>query len=465
MTIQQLGRGARRRGVLAVWCAAAWLALAHPVAAQQPSSVDSLRAEVARLRAIVDSLRAADSARAAARHDSAASAAGAAPAAKAAADTTDPLAAIRAAAAAAAGGGDTTTKPVEAAQPGQFVGRQRMLTQFNPEISVTGDIFALMDSRDADNDNFIPREFELALQSNLDPYSRAKIFIAHHEPGGELIPFGANEQPEDPGVEVEEGYVEWVSLPGGLSVDVGRFRQRFGTLNRWHQHALPGQELPLPYLAFFGVDGLAQTGISVHWLTPLHFGTHELWGELTRGENDMLFGDSHRVSGLVHLNNFWQLDRSTYVEVGLSGLAGSHSGPLPEDEWNARMGGVDFAVDWRPPERASYRELVVRGAVMTNRRRFDDAPDVNAWGGFLLSEMRYSTRGYVGLRYEYTENPADPSQHASLVAPTLTWWQSEFVRLRAEYDFLQRPFAGGRDLHQLVLQATFAMGPHKHDTY
>jgi hypothetical protein len=68
----------------------------------------------------------------------------------------------------------------------------------------------------------------------------------------------------------------------------------------------------------------------------------------------------------------------------------------------------------------------------------------------------------VGARYDWVENPDDPDQTAWLVSPTLTWWQSEYVRLRAEYDALGGA-PGSRG--QLILQVTFAMGPHKHEKY
>ncbi len=65
-------------------------------------------------------------------------------------------------------------------------------------------------------------------------------------------------------------------------------------------------------------------------------------------------------------------------------------------------------------------------------------------------------------RYEWVENPEDPSQTAWLASPALTYWQSEFVRLRAEYDILGNP---GETTGQFTLRITFAMGPHKHETY
>ncbi len=247
---------------------------AGQAAAQERTSVDSLRLRVDSLMRALDSLRIAMSLM---------QVNGARPAAVRV-DTADPLAAIRAAAAAAAAGGgaaDTTATPT--AGNTQFVGRQRNMSMLNPEISVTGDIFGFVafDEQSA-SDNFVPREFELSFVSNLDPYSRARIFVAHSTPGGEVLPFSLNETSGDAGdVEVEEGYAEYVNLPGGLSVALGKFRQRFGKFNRWHAHALPTQQLPLPYIAFFGFEGLSQAGTSVHWLAPIHRGgTYEAWGEL-----------------------------------------------------------------------------------------------------------------------------------------------------------------------------------------
>ena len=51
-----------------------------------------------------------------------------------------------------------------------------------------------------------------------------------------------------------------------------------------------------------------------------------------------------------------------------------------------------------------------------------------------------------------------------MTSPTLTWWQSEYVRLRLEYDLLDRNFVSTKE-GRLFLQVTLAMGPHKHETY
>ncbi len=355
------------------------------------------------------------------------------------------------------------------------MGRQRSQQALNPEFTVTGDLFGFVDLDEPSTDNWVPREFEFSLQSALDPFSRAKIFLGRHVPGGEILPFehheeGAGEEAheEHGGFEVEEGYVEWVGLPGGLGLTFGKFRQWFGTLNRWHPHALPGQTYPLPYLAFFGEEGLAQTGVSGHWLVPLSgFGTYEFWGELTASSNGSLFGASDRPSALGRFNAFWDLSRSTYFEVGVSTMSGPYEGPsadgtsIVESDWGTRVHGVDFTLSWRPPERSRYREATLRGGAVLGHIGNAVEPE-DARGYFAVGEYRLNRSWVLGGRYEFTENPLDPTESTWLAAPTLTWWQSEWVRLRAEFDYLQRP---DETLQLFVLQATFSMGPHKHETY
>jgi hypothetical protein len=445
---------------------------ATPAAAQVPvTATDSLRMRVDSLTRQLDSLRAVIAALP--RQ----------PAAEAIPDTLDPIARIRAAAAAAAGGGtpDTTAAAQQPDEATQFIGRQRNLNALNPEISVTGNLFAFSRSDDATADNFAAREFEISFISNLDPFSRAKVFVAHHLGGGEILPFGEHAHDEDPDLpdeaateeeghggetEIEEGYVEWVGLAGGLGLTVGKFRQRFGRLNRWHAHALPGQQYPLPILAFLGEEGLAQAGVSAHWLLPLHgFGTWEVWGELTRSSSDVLFGEDNGLSGLGHLNAFFELSPATYFEVGVSALTGGRDADPAENGAPAtgnRLYGIDLTFDWRPPGQSRYRQLTLTGGAMLNRRVYDGADNVDAWGGYVSGEFKFAQQWIAGARYERVENPDEPGEHASLFAPSLTWWQSEYVRLRAEYDF----FRGvDDDYGQLVLQATFAMGPHKHENY
>ncbi len=417
------------------------------------TQLDSLRAEIEVLRARLDSL---------------ADAVGRGQAAPEVRDqeeeTTDALARLRAAAEAAAGDAvrDTT---IQAQGTQEFVGRARSLQALNPEISLNGDLYGSIHSDNPGSENFIPREFEFSFISALDPFTRAKVFLAVEQDGGriEVFPGILDEEGGEAAVGVEEGYVEWVALPGGVGLKVGRFFQQFGQLNRWHSHALQFQSRSLPHLAFIGEGSLAQDGASAHWLLPTGgSGAYEATLEVTRSRNEILFGESHRLSYLGHMNAFWQLSASTDLDLGASALFGNHENPA--GRYSQRLFGAEWSFNWAPPERALYRGVVVRGGVM-----FSDPgavpglaePDP-ALGVWSLAEVKLSRQWIAGGRYEWVENPQDPTESAWLTSAALTYWQSEYVRLRAEYDILGNP---GKTTGQFTLRITFAMGPHKHETY
>ncbi|RPH54618.1 hypothetical protein EHM82_06580, partial [bacterium] len=194
-----------RAAVLTAVVSSAPLALAaQQPPTRPPSAQDSLQVEVRRLAALVDSLRAEVSRLRSEGRE---------------AEAQDALVDLRAAAEAAAAAAGPPPEP-----PGEqeFSGRERSLQALNPEVSLNADVFAHLDPDAAGADNFFAREFEISLISNLDPFSRAKVFIGRHVEGGEIVPFEQAEGDGEAGgghgegFAVEEGYVEWVGLPSGL---------------------------------------------------------------------------------------------------------------------------------------------------------------------------------------------------------------------------------------------------------
>jgi hypothetical protein len=396
-------------------------AIAPSLSSQQPTQrqVDSLAAQVRQLRARLDSLLAAMRR-------------GAEPAAA----PGDELAALRAAAARAAASDSAPARDTGAA----FVGRERNQSQLNPEIGATGDVRAYAAGRGVQRDNFDPREFEIAFQSALDPYSHTKIFVSL----------------ENGEVSLEEGYAYWTGLPGRLRLDVGKFRQQFGELNRWHLHALPETEYPLALTTYLGEDGLAGTGISLYRAFG-GLGTHELSAQVTRSSSDELFGNGGRPTYLAHLLNFWQLNRSTYMQIGATALYGTE----PDSSLRTSVGGAEFRLTWRPPARAQYREWTVRGELFGLKRQIAGSGPTRL-GAYVSSTYRLNRRFILGARYDYVESP-DSGIITRQIVPSLTLWQSEWVLLRAQYQW--RRVSNTPADHLIALQAVWAIGPHKHETY
>ena len=395
--------------------------LAAPAAAQQPTQrqVDSLAAQLRVLRARLDSILASLGQRQ---------------------PPADDLAALRAAASAARGDSSQRADRADTV-PTQFVGRERNQAQLNPEIGVTGDVRAYATTTGVQRDNFVPREFEIGFQSALDPYSHTKIFVSI----------------EDGVASLEEGYAYWTGMPGRIRLDVGRFRQQFGELNRWHLHAVPEAEYPLVLTSYLGEDGLAGTGLSAYRAFG-GLGTHELTAQVTRSSSDdELFGGGGRPTYLVHLLNFWQLGRSAYMQIGGTGLYGTN----PDSALRTRVGGLEVRLTWRPPARALYREWTLRGELLAFQKEVAGAGPTRL-GGYVSSTYRLNQRFIAGVRYDYVESP-EFGEITRQVIPSLTMWQSEWVFLRAQYQW-QR-VASATATHQLALQAVWAIGPHKHETY
>lgn len=352
-----------------------------------------------------------------------------------------------AAEAAAAGAEAEESAPSQPAK--QAESKARNLSRLNPEISFNVDFLgSTVDGGDAvaSDEDFDVREVELDLQSDLDPFSRAKLTVAF--------------APEEDEVEIEEGYMIWSGLGHGLSLTAGKFRQQLGLINRWHLHALPQVDYPLALATLFGEEGLAQTGLRLGWLVPRPWAhANELTVELTDGDNEAFGGESfERLVGLVHLKNYWDVSDATYFEWGLSGVNGRAAGGL-----ETTVAASDITLHWQPPARAKYREVTWRTEVFYSLR--DDELDVEqeSWSGYSYLEALVRRNLYAGLRYDRVEDPLVPELESDGVLVNLTWWQSEYVRLRGEYGHLDH--AVGEDEDRFALQLTWAAGPHKHERY
>jgi hypothetical protein len=426
--------------------AALSFAVATPIAlpAQEAARADSLEARIRELEARLDSLL---------------TALARGPGADSAVTTAaQELEALRAAARAAAG-----TQPAQDTTPAQS--RTRNLNILNPEISVTGDVLGQYLAPAAEDNllTAVPREFEFAFEAALDPYTRTKIFVAYEE---EFRIAGLSEEAEEEGegghahsgFGIEEGYLYWVGLPANFGVKAGKFRQQIGLYNRWHTHALLEVGRPLPTLAFLGDDGLIETGVSLV-APPLVAGpsVQTLTLEVATAGNDALFDGGDRLAFLGSLSSFWDLSAASYLELGAAAVYGEN----PEASLKSSLINIFALFRWRPPGRALYRDLRIAGEYYFARK--DSAlPSLDGNGGYLQGNYRFNRRWVVGLRFDYLDDYGDDPTIYMLV-PALTWWQSEWVYLRLQYNYVKPNGLNGS--HTLTAQVVWAIGPHKHETY
>src|SRR5438445_6923692 len=161
------------------------------------------------------------------------------------------------------------------------------------------------------------QESEAAFQPIVDPYARADFFFSFGEQG----------------VNLEEGYLTFPAIAGGLLVRAGKMRAAFGKLNTLHNHVLPWTDRPrVTSNLVGGEDGINDAGFSVARLIPNPWFFLEATGQVFRGDSGELFQSSKRgdLSYVGHLRGYQDLSESTNIDLGTS-FAHGHTalGVLP----------------------------------------------------------------------------------------------------------------------------------------
>jgi hypothetical protein len=166
---------------------------------------------------------------------------------------------------------------------------------------------------------------------------------------------------------------------------------------------------------------------------------------------------------------------SAYFELGLNGMVGPNGETESSD---TVLYGFDVNFIWEPAQRARYRGLELRGEYIHSDYEAHDGT-VAADSFYLFLSSRLSRRWIVGFRYDdaelpypeielYHEQAFEEGLGERAFSPYLTFWQSEFVRLRFQYQHAWRDFEwewGPERDNRVFVQVTFAAGPHKHDAY
>jgi hypothetical protein len=321
-------------------------------------------------------------------------------------------------------------------------GNQSALSKiFNPDISVIGNFVGAAGTNDVE-----PRpalqldEAELSLQAIVDPYARADFFLAA--------------SPE--GLEIEEGFVTFPTLPGGLLAKVGKMKAQFGKANTFHSHNQPWVDAPLPIKNLLGGDeGLNDSGVSVSKLIPNPALFLEATGEIYNGTNDLFTGEKRSdLAYLGRLRGYRDLTESTNLDVGTSFVYG-HNDAGPDS--TTRVFGVDATFRYRPLRRAIYRRFLGRTELFWSSR--DDGFDGGkAFGAYVSGEYQFARRWFAGARYDFSDRAIDTALRDKSGSVLLTFWPSEFSQIRTQYR--RTSYAEGVKGNELLFQFLFSIGAH-----
>jgi hypothetical protein len=320
---------------------------------------------------------------------------------------------------------------------------------FNPDIAVIGDFLGASGSNKVNPAPAMEmHESELSLQAIVDPYARADFFFSFGEEG----------------VVLEEGYLTFPALPGGLLVRVGKMRAAFGKVNTLHNHVLPWTDRPIMTNNLVGgEDGINDAGFSVARLIPNKWFFLEATGQVYRGDSDEVFHSFKRgnLAYVGNLRGYQDISSSTNIDLGVSYARGHNAAGLVDGvnvgNFQTSLYNANATIRWRPLQRAIYHSFVGRSEFTWSRRQQFGGPQF-ARGYYISGDYQLARRWFTGFRYDHSGE----ADNASLVdkgqSAVLTYWPSEFSQIRGQYR--RTNYAVGPTANEFLFQFQYSIGAH-----
>jgi len=325
---------------------------------------------------------------------------------------------------------------------------------------------------------------EIALDGAVDPYFKAFANIVFFL-----------DQDQETQVELEEAYLQSIALPANLQLKAGQFYANFGRQNPQHPHQWGFVDAPLTLTRAFGPDGLRNPGAQVSWLAPTPFYTEAFLGILN-GQGGTAFGfrnpgepDASGIDrvhgrattdyGISSLDDLlytprlaasFDLTAQQTLLVGASAAFGANdTGPHERTE----IYGGDLYWKWKSA-RANQGFPFVSLQAEGLYQQFDAGADSAAglpreilrdWGLYSQVQWGFRPRWIAALRGDWVNgntgaaDATDPFRGWRWrLSPALTWYPSEFSKIRLQYNYDQGEHFG--EEQSIWLQVEFLLGSH-----
>jgi hypothetical protein len=193
----------------------------------------------------------------------------------------------------------------------------------------------------------------------------------------------------------------------------------------------------------------------------------------------------------ARLRNYWDVNESTNLELSGWGLTGLREEPTDVavgniNALNARQStfGLDLTFRWRPLQQGLYKSFMLQSEWMRQVTKSssgfipgplcrDLCPPLppggpvlvatertSYGGGYVFARYQITQRGFFGVRYDRVQDPEFAGATTQAGSGYLEFFPSEFSKITAMYERYVPP-AGIERINRILLQATFALGPHK----
>lgn len=357
---------------------------------------------------------------------------------------------------------------------------------FNPEIGVIlqgkysafsereGGIagFAIGEESERGEEGLSIDETELNFTANIDDKFRGSTTVALAQHDGEVE------------VELEEAFVETLSLPYGAHVKAGRFFSELGYLNSHHAHSDDFADRPLTNRAF--LDGnYGDDGVQVSFVLPTDLYT-EVGGGVFRGA-DFPGGGAEgsnigawtaygRVGGDVGDNTSWRLGLST-LQVNDTEREANEDEVIFKGDSDVYI--ADARMVYAPTGNNAEKELILQAEYFYRDEdgTYEDTGagtgevDYNEGqsGWYAQGVYKFHPQWRAGARYSQlyagdvpaglTASALDDDGHNPWAATAMIdWTNSEFSRARVQFN--HENLADGQEDNQIILQYIMSLGAH-----
>jgi hypothetical protein len=357
------------------------------------------------------------------------------------------------------------------AKPAQSAGQSPLqsLNVFNPQLTVFGNFFGRWDDQrvvnaagDPVDDRFWLREAELDFRAAIDPWADGVLILS----------VGAD-SPGNFTTEIEEGYFTLKKLPvldsdpGGLKLQIGRFRPDFGRINQIHDHDLPWMDRPPSFAAYFGDEGFKSDGLSGQFFlpSPTESSTLQATLQVVNGGDLPIAADNNAEDPayLEHVGWFWDVASGHDVEVGESSYFSRFDQAGHE---KSQVLGLDATYHWKPYASGEWNSFLLGGELFAaSVEQPAGATTSRPFGWYVWSQYQLSQNLYVGARYDVHQSFPDDSLTSRQIGAYLTYYTTEFLRFRlgAEHTRSDDPAVNG--LNSLLFEINIVFGSHPTEPY
>jgi hypothetical protein len=332
-------------------------------------------------------------------------------------------------------------------------------SSFNPAIGFVLDATAEHRAKAGGDFNF--RAAELGISASVDPFARVYSFLT-----------GSKE-----GFEVEEAAAVTTSLPWNLTAKGGRFFADFGRLAKFHPHEYAFVNTPLSLERMVGGESRAD-GVEMNYLFPTPFFLRATLGGYNKigAENERL-DDARprswsRFTYLGRLHTYFDITDSHNLDLGTSLAFTPSVRSVDFNGGDRTLAGLDLTYRYQPVGSTTYQGFTWGSELFANNERrpltLEDETIVgkrrSSFGGYTYGELRLNKNWSTGFLFDYAPSIDDPAKKTKSYSPFITWYLSEFNRLRFQYSYFDDKVREDKldRGHQFFLQWTTVIGAHTH---